>query len=159
LTIRLSLLGSVDAFIVFLPTTQFESQLEVAFAYDHLMPKLRKLGDSSLLFNRNFCDFEPPSSFVAELDSYFEAKIMLDSALQSLVVASAAVEPSTDDPIPLKRLRGVLQRGLGFLVRISVPNSEDQALVHHLPQVYSIGKEAALAYDCITRLLLPYTES
>jgi hypothetical protein len=37
-----------------------------------------------------------------------------------------------------------------------VPNSANQAIIHHLPQVYSTGMEAALAYDCITRMLLPY---
>jgi hypothetical protein len=37
-----------------------------------------------------------------------------------------------------------------------VPNSENKAIVHLFPQVYSPGMEVARAYDCITCLLLPY---
>jgi hypothetical protein len=68
----------------------------------------------------------------------------------SPVVESVLAVPSINNLVPVKRLRGVLQRGSGFMVMISVPNSADQAIVHHLPQVYSTGMEAALAYDCIT---------
>jgi hypothetical protein len=64
--------------------------------------------------------------------------------------------PSANEPGPLKRLGGVLQRDSGFMVRINVPNLANQAIVHLLPQVYSTGMEAVLAYNCITRLLLPY---
>jgi hypothetical protein len=129
---------------------------DAAYAYDHLMPKLRELGGSSLLFNANFRDYEPTPSLVAKLSHYYEAELLLHPALQSLVVAPVSAAPPSADPVPLKWLRGVLQRVLGFMVRISVPNSANQALVHLLPQVYTTGREAALAYDCITRLLLPY---
>jgi hypothetical protein len=155
-TIRLSLLGPADAFFVFLPTTRFGSKLEASFVYDHLMPKVRGLGNPTLSFNANFCDYRPFAGFEAQLDAYFEANLRFHPVLQALVVESVLAVPFINDLVPVKRLRDVLQRDSGFTVRISVPNSADQAIVHHLPQVYSTGMEAALAYDCITRLLLPY---
>jgi hypothetical protein len=66
--------------------------------------------------------------------------------LQAPVVESVPTVPSINDLVSVKRLRGVLQRGSEFMVRISVPNSADQGIVHHLPHVYSTGTEAALAY-------------
>jgi hypothetical protein len=117
---------------------------------------LRKLEKSALSFKPNFCDYQPIAGFEAQLDAYFEAHVRSHPVVQSLAAESVAEVPTTNDPIPLKRLRGVLQRGSEFIVRISVPNSANQAIIHHLPQMYSTGMEAALAYDCITRMLLPY---
>jgi hypothetical protein len=156
-TIRLSVFGVANAFFVFLPTTHFGSMLEASFAYDHLMPKVRQLGSPALSFNPNFGDYQPFAGFETQLNVYFEDHLRLHPILLSLAAKSVPDVPSTNDPIPLKRLRGVLQRDeSGFIVRISVPNSANHAIIHHLPQVYSTGKEAALAYACITRLLLPY---
>jgi hypothetical protein len=81
---------------------------------------------------------------------------MLHHVLPSLGPLFDPLAPSTEEAVTVKRLRGILQRGTGFLVRISVPNSEIKAIVHLLPHVYSTGMKAALAYDCITCLLLPY---
>jgi hypothetical protein len=155
-TIRLSVFGVSAAFFVFYPATRFGSMLEASFAYHHLIPKVRQLGNPVLSFNPNFGDYQPFAGFEAQLNEYFEDHLRLHPDLLSLSIASVPIVLSTNDPIPLKRLRGVLQRGSGFIVRISVPNSNNQAIVHHLPQVYSTSMEAALAYDCITRLLLPY---
>jgi hypothetical protein len=155
-TIRLSISGRNNAFFVFLPTTRFGSEQEASFGYDHLMPKLRELGAPVLSLNPNFCDYQPSAGLKAQLDVSFEAHLRLYPILQTLDVATVSDVPSAKNPIPLKRLRGVLQRGSGFMVRISVPDVANQAIVHLLPQVYSTGMEAALAYDCITRLLLPY---
>jgi hypothetical protein len=58
-TIRLSVFASTDAFFVFLPTTHFHTEQEACFAYDHLMPKVRELGNPALSFNPNFCDYQP----------------------------------------------------------------------------------------------------
>jgi hypothetical protein len=155
-TIRLSVFASTGAFFVFLPTTHFHIEQEACFAYDHLMPKVRELGNPALSFNPNFRDYQPFVGFEAQLDVYFESHLRLHPVLLSMAVVTVHDVPSSNDPTPLKRLRGVLQRGSGFIVRISVPNSANQAIIHHLPQVYSTGMEAALTYDCITRLLLPY---
>jgi hypothetical protein len=155
-TIWLSVFGVANPFFVFFPTTRFGSTLEASFAYDHLMPKVRQLGNPALSFNPNFGDYQPFAGFEAQLNVYFEDHLRLHPVLLSLSPEPLPDVPSTNDPVPLKRLRGVLQRGSSFVVRISVPNSANQAIIHHLPQVYSTGMEAALAYDCITRLLLPY---
>jgi hypothetical protein len=155
-TIRLSVFASTDVYFVFLSTTYFHTEQEAIFAYNHLMPKVRELGNPASSFNRNFCDYQPFVGFEAQLDIYFEAHLRLHPVLLSMAAVSIPDVPSSNDPIPLKRLRGVLQQGSGFIVRISVPNSANQAIIHHLPQVYSTRMDAALAYDCITRLLLPY---
>jgi hypothetical protein len=141
---------------VFLPTTQFHTEQEACFAYDHLMPEVRELGNPALSFNPNFCDYQPFVRFEAQLDVYFKTNLRLYPVLLSMAAVSVPDVPSSNNPIPLKRLRGVLQRGSGFIVRISVPNSANQAIIHHLPQMYSTGIEVALAYNCIIRLLLPY---
>jgi hypothetical protein len=119
-TIRLSVSGPADAFSVFLSTTRFGNALEASFAYDYLMPKLRKLENSpsALSFRPNFCDYQPFAGFEAQLDAYFEAHLRLHPVVRSLAAQFVPDVPSTNDPIPLKRLRGVLQRGSGFIVRI-----------------------------------------
>jgi hypothetical protein len=155
-TVRLSILACDNTFFVFLLPTWFESLEEVAFAYDHLMPKLRQFKERSLSFNPNFYDYIPSADLVDQVDLYFTAHLMLHPTLLSLAQNPDPVVPSSKEPISMKRLRGVLKRGSEFTVRIRVPNSADQAIVHHLPQMYPTGMEAALAYDCITRLLLPY---
>jgi hypothetical protein len=155
-TIRLSVVASTNASFVFLPTIHFRTEQEACFAYNHLMPKVRELCNPALSFNPNYCNYQPFVGFEAQLDVYFETHLRLHPVLLSMTAVLISNVPSSNDPIPLKRLRGVLQRGPGFIVRISVPNSANQAIIHHLPQMYSTGMEAALAYDCITRLLLPY---
>jgi hypothetical protein len=112
--------------------------------------------DPSLSFNPYCCDYLPSKELVAQSDRYFKDDLTSHLAWPSLGPIPDSLAPSMEEPVSVKRLRGVLQRGAGFLVRISVPNSENKAIVHLLPQVYSTGMEAALAYDYITRLLLLY---
>jgi hypothetical protein len=67
------------------------------------------------------------------------------------------VAVATKSPVEEKRLRGALKRGPdSFVVRVSIPDANDQAHIHHLPFTYASGIEAALAYVSICRLLLPY---
>jgi hypothetical protein len=64
---------------------------------------------------------------------------------------------ATESPVEGKRLHGVLKRGPNsFAMRVTVPDANDQAHIHHPPFTYASGMDAALAYDSICRLLLPY---
>jgi hypothetical protein len=161
-------------FCVIAPLGSFGSEHEAALSRDHLMSKVQLIFSSMMQFTPNYIDGSLTSGQVTKVDQFF-ASVASHHAFVPIPGAgcddgSPETNSERDDFTigannmgelkvgkNVKGLHGVVYMGFErFMACVSIFTNEGKTVLCGDPCLHKAPRDAALAYDCLTRLLHPY---
>jgi hypothetical protein len=177
--VRLGFQNGPHFFVIAYPCS-FRSEQKAALSRDHLMGKVQSTFSSRMEFTQNYIDGSLTSGRVIELDKFFlsiashPAFVPISSfpGGRGVGIAASASEPKLEgvdltigaDCLSevkvgksVNGLHGVVYMGFEkYMARVSIFTSEGKTVLCSDPCSHKAPRDAALAYDCLTRFLHPY---